>query len=223
MEISPHVHYIKLVGANVFLIVEDDGLTLVDTGMPFSSRKIVDYIRSIGCAPADLKSILITHADFDHVGSVKALKKVNGAKVCASQAAAEALAEGISSREIKFGQLLTPLLSATEKVFHLPKVAADEVLSPGQVLPILGGLEVIETSGHTPGHLSYYAKDSGVLFAGDSLRTRPGEILYNLYPAITWDGDKAIASTRQQKELNPKVVCSGHGPVVYEPEMKFPA
>jgi glyoxylase-like metal-dependent hydrolase (beta-lactamase superfamily II) len=223
MEISPHVHYIKLIGANVFLIVEEDGLTLVDTGMPFSTRKIVGYVRSIGCDPADLRTILITHTDFDHVGGVRALKKVSGAKVCASQNAAEALAKGISSRELKFGKLLTPLLSGFEKTFHLPKVAVDEILSPGQVLPILGGLEVIDTSGHTPGHLSYYAKGPGVLFAGDSLRTRPGEILYNLYPAITWDGDKAIASTRKQKELNPKVVCSGHGPVVYESEMKFPA
>ena len=223
MEIASHVHYIKLVGANVFLIVEEDGLTLVDTGMPFSTRKILGYIRSIGCAPADLKIILITHADFDHVGSVKALKKASGARVCTSKVTAEAMVEGVSSRELKFGKLLTPLLSAWEKAFHLPKVDVDEILSPGQVLPILGGLEVIDTCGHTPGHLSYYAKDSGVLFAGDSLRTRPGEILYNLYPAITWDSDKVIASTKLQKELNPKVVCSGHGPVVYESEMKFPA
>jgi glyoxylase-like metal-dependent hydrolase (beta-lactamase superfamily II) len=223
MEIIPHVHYVKLIGANVFLIVEEGILTLIDTGMPFSARKILGYIRSIGCDPASMKTILITHADFDHVGSVKALKKASGAEVCASRAAAEAMAEGVSSRALKFGKLLTPLLSAWEKVFHLPKVNADVILSPGTVLPILGGLEVIDTSGHTPCHLSYYAKGPGILFAGDSLRTRVGEILYNLYPAITWDSNKVIASTRLQKELNPKVVCSGHGPVVYEPEMKFPA
>lgn len=223
MEITLHVHHIHLTGANVFLIVEEDGLTLVDTGMPFSARKIVGYIRSIGCNPANLKTILITHADFDHMGSVKALKRISGARVGASQAAADALAEGVSSRELKFGKLVTPLLSTFEKMFHLPKVTVDEILSPGQILPMLGGLEVIDTSGHTPGHLSYYAKGPGVLFAGDSLRTRPGEILYNLYPAITWDSDKVIASTKLQIKLNPKVVCSGHGPVVYEPEMKVPA
>lgn len=222
MEIIPHVHYLNLIGANVFLIVEEDGLTLVDAGLPFYAKKIIRYIRSIGRDPAALKTILITHADFDHVGSLKTLKKASGVKVCASQAAAEAMAEGISSRELKFGRVLTPLLSAFEKIFHLPKIYVDEILSPGQVLPILGGLEVFDTCGHTPGHLSYYAKDPGILFAGDSLRTRPGEVLYNLYPAITWDNDKAIDSTRRQKELNPKVVCSGHGPVVYAPEMRFP-
>ncbi|MGD8454826.1 MAG: MBL fold metallo-hydrolase [Anaerolineales bacterium] len=222
MEIIPHVHYLNLIGANVFLIVEEDSLTLIDAGLPFYTRRIFSYIRSICCDPADLKTILITHADFDHVGSVKALKKASGAKVCASQAAAEAMVEGISSRELKFGKVFTPLISTFEKLFHLPRIDVDEILSPGQILPILGGLEVIDTPGHTPGHLSYYAKGAGVLFVGDSLRTRPGETLYNLYPAITWDRDKAIASTRRQKELNPKVVCSGHGPVVYAPEMRFP-
>lgn len=222
MEIIPQVHYIKLIGANVFLIVEEGGLTLVDTGMPFSSCKILGYIRSIGSDPADLKTILITHADFDHVGSVKALKKVSGAKVSASKAAAAAMAKGVSSRELKFGKLMTSLLSFLAKTFHLPRIIVDEILSPGQILPILGGLEVIDTSGHTPCHLSYYAKGPGVLFAGDSVRTREGQILYNLYPSITWNGEKVITSTRHQKELKPKVVCSGHGPIVYEQAMRFP-
>ena len=98
----------------------------------------------------------------------------------------------------------------------------DEVLSPGQTLPILGGIEVIDTQGHTPGHISFYAKETGLLFAGDSLITRTGKINLNISPAITWDREKTIASTRRQAELKPNAVCSGHGPVVFEPEGEFP-
>jgi glyoxylase-like metal-dependent hydrolase (beta-lactamase superfamily II) len=223
MEIIPNVHHIPLNSANVFLIREEDGLTLIDAAFPFTTSKIVRYIRSIGHDPANLKNILITHADFDHIGGVKALKRLSGTKVYASQPAAKAMAKGISSRELNLGRLITPVVSFLEKTFHLPKVNVDEILSPGQTLPILGGLEVIDTSGHTPGHLSYFAKETGVLFAGDSLHTRTGEIIYNLYPSITWDRDKVIASTRLQAELNPKVVCSGHGPVVFGPELRFPS
>lgn len=223
MEIIPNVHQVSFNSTNVFLIIDEDGLNLIDAAMPFSAPKIARYIRSIGRDPVDLKRILITHADFDHVGSVRALKKRSGAKVYASKAAAEAMAEGVSSRELKLGKVASRVMSYLERIFHLPKVRVDEILTPGQVLPILGGLEVIDTSGHTPCHLSYFAKEVGVLFAGDSLHTRTGNINYNLHPSITWDRDKVIASTRLQKNLNPRVVCSGHGPVVYESEIEFPA
>lgn len=223
MEIIPNVHHILIHDANVYLIIDEDGLTLIDAAFPFSTRKIVDHIRTIGHDPADLKRILITHADFDHVGGVKALTKLTGAKVLASQKAAEAMAKGISSRRINMGRLLTPVMAFGESLFHLPKITVDEILSPGQVLPILGGLEVIDTAGHTPCHLSYFAKEVGILFAGDSLHARTGNIQYNLYPSITWDKEKAIAATHLQAELKPKIVCAGHGQVVSEPELRFPS
>lgn len=223
MEIIPNVHHIHLQGTNVYLIIAEDGLTLIDAALPFSTKKITQYIQSIGHDPANLNRILITHADFDHIGGVKALKKLTGAEVYASRLAAEAMAEGISSRRLKLGKLSTPLVAFLEKTFHLPKIKVDEILSPGQVLPILGGLEVIDTSGHTPGHLSYFAKEVGILFAGDSLHARTGNIEYNLYPSITWDREKMIASTSLQAELKPKIVCTGHGPVVSGPELRFPS
>ncbi len=223
MEITPNVHHIRLNDANVFLIIEEDGLTLIDAAFPFTTRKIRQYIHDIGHDPATLKRILITHSDFDHVGGVKALQRLTGAKVYASQLAAEAMAKGIASRTLNLGQLLTPVIAFFERIFHLPKIKVDEILSPGQVLPILGGLEVIDTSGHTPGHLSYFAKEAGILFAGDSLHARTGNLRYNLYPSITWDREKTIAATSLQAKLKPKIVCAGHGPVVSEPGLRFPS
>ena len=223
MEITPNVHHIPLNDANVYLIVAEEDLTLIDAAFSFTAKKIVGYIQSIGKDPANLKRILITHTDFDHVSGVKALKKLTGAKVHASQAAAEAMAEGISSRTINLGKLFTPVVAFLEKIFHLPKTRVDEILSPGQVLPILGGLDVIDTSGHTPCHLSFFAKEAEILFAGDSLHARTGNIQYNLYESITWDREKAIAATSLQAELKPKIVCAGHGAVISGPELRFPS
>ncbi|MBI5715226.1 MAG: MBL fold metallo-hydrolase, partial [Chloroflexi bacterium] len=79
MQITPNLHCIPLSIVNAFLIVEDDGLTLVDTGLPKNEKKILKYIEEIGRKPNDLKRILLTHADGDHVGSAKALRELTGA------------------------------------------------------------------------------------------------------------------------------------------------
>ncbi len=47
----------------------------------------------------------------------------------------------------------------------------DEILKDGQTLPVLGGLRVVETPGHTPGHISLFAPAVGMLFCGDSMVT----------------------------------------------------
>ncbi len=223
MEIIPNVHRIPLIPANVYLIIEEDGLTLIDAAMQSSVKKILSYIRSCNQDPTQLKYILLTHADIDHVGGAKALKAHTGAKVCASDIAAGALAEGKSSRELGVGKVGKLWFSLMHMVFSSSMIIdVDVVLSPGQTLLFLGGLEVIDTQGHTPGHIPFHAKAAGLLFAGDSLHTRTGKISLNLSPAITWDMEKTIASTRRQAELKPKALCSGHGLVVFEPEGKFP-
>ena len=55
--------------ANVYLVAIDDGLLLVDTGMPGNARRIVAYIESIGRQPAELRCVVLTHCDIDHIGS----------------------------------------------------------------------------------------------------------------------------------------------------------
>jgi hydroxyacylglutathione hydrolase len=67
--------------ANVYLVAIDDGLLLVDTGMPGNAKRIVAFIESIGRHAADLRYIILTHCDLDHIGSVAALKELTGARV----------------------------------------------------------------------------------------------------------------------------------------------
>jgi glyoxylase-like metal-dependent hydrolase (beta-lactamase superfamily II) len=98
----------------------------------------------------------------------------------------------------------------------------DDILTDGQVLPVLGGLRVIKTSGHTPGHISLYLEAAKTLFSGDSIVSdKDGTLLASRKP-VTWDRTKASAAVRKQAGLGVQVVCPGHGPVVRDAAGKFP-
>lgn len=95
MEIIPNVHQLNNRFVNLYLIVEPDGLTLVDTGLAKSGPKMVlEQIAKLGKQPGDLKRILITHADPDHTGGAAALKAKTGAKLYASRVEAKAIEAG---------------------------------------------------------------------------------------------------------------------------------
>lgn len=221
MEVTANVHVIPGVVVNVYLIVDADGLTLIDTGLARSGKKILSYMASLGYSPQDLKRIVITHADGDHVGGLAALKAASGARVYASPIEAETIATGRMSRGLKLRGLQKWLFAAVALLFKFKPVAVDERVADGQVLPVLGGLRVVATPGHTPGHISLYAPSAGALFAGDSLAS--GADGLRLPPgATTWDEAKALESVRLQAQLGARIVCPAHGPVVKDAVGRFP-
>ena len=224
MEISKNIHQIPGVNANAYLIVEPDGLTLIDAGLPGSDKRILKYVEGLGRLPRDLRRILITHADMDHVGGLSALKKATGARVFSGVVESRAMAEGHSSRSVKAGGnfLRRMMLSVIGRIFSGKPGPADELLSDGQILPILGGLRAVETIGHTPGHFSYYLPAFGILFTGDSI-IADEKGLQSSRPMFTWDTAKAVEAVRRQAALGAKIVCPGHGPVVRDAAGKFPS
>lgn len=223
MKVTDSIHVVPDVRANPYLIVDPDGLTLIDTGLPGSDKKILAYISNLGQSPQDLKRIILTHADLDHVGGLSALHEASGARTYASQIEAEAIAAGKPSRPIKRkGFSWRRLMMAVLGPFMRPKrFQVDEILKDGQTLPVAGGLRVVATPGHTPGHISLYAPTYGVLFCGDSMVTEPN-IIHGSRPGLTWDEAQARASEKKQAGLGARIVCSGHGPVVLDAAGKFP-
>ncbi len=223
MKIIDNVFLIQGIVANPYILVDPDGLTLIDAGLPRSEKKILAYIASLGKSPQDLKRIIITHADLDHYGGLAALQKVTGARTYASRIEADAMAKGEASRQLKRSgfslrnilfAILSPFVKATP-------FQVQEIVTEGQTLPALGGLQVLETPGHTPGHISLFASSVGVLFCGDSM-VSDEKGLQGSRPGITWDETKARASERKQAEIGVQIVCPGHGPVVRDAASKFP-
>jgi glyoxylase-like metal-dependent hydrolase (beta-lactamase superfamily II) len=213
MQITPRVHLIRDSFVNLYLIVDEDGLTLIDAGFGRNGGKALRAITELGYAPQDLKRILITHCDGDHVGGVKALKARTGARAYASPVEAAAMAAGHSSREMRQDTVGGRLFNLVRLLFAFIPDQADEMLSDGMTLPVSGGLRVISTPGHTPGHMSFYAPAEGILFSGDSIITQGGK-LHISSGANTWDEMKAVESARVQAALGATIICSGHGPVI---------
>jgi len=214
MEFAPNIHIIPGITAHPYLLEDPDGLTLIDTGIPGSAYAILRYIKNAGYSPRDLNRILLTHADYDHAGSLAALKKVTGARVYASMFEARAVASGQFPRSLKTDErLLKPLFWLAETLGRISPAHVDEHLSDGQVLPVLGGLCVLDTRGHTPGHLSFFAPSMGILFSGDSILSEKNTLVGS-HGSVTWDQDQANESLSRQLGLKARIICSGHGSVL---------
>jgi glyoxylase-like metal-dependent hydrolase (beta-lactamase superfamily II) len=208
MEITRQIHMIHGM-ANQYLIIDRDELTLIDSGMASNSSKVIKYVKSLGFQPENLKRILITHSDIDHIGAVNSLREISGAKVFASKIEALAMKIGEASREIDptgIWMIVFKLFSMFLK--NIP-IEVDDTLEDGEILPILNGLKVISSSGHTPGHISFFFPEERVLFAGDSINDRKGKPIPNL-TALTRDKVEAQKSFDKEMGLNPFLICCGH-------------
>jgi glyoxylase-like metal-dependent hydrolase (beta-lactamase superfamily II) len=223
MQILENVFVVPGVVANTYILADQDGLTIIDAGLPRSEKKILTYVANLGKSAKDVKRIILTHSDLDHVGALAALQKATGARTYASQIEAEAIARGKPSREVasRGFSMRRVLFTLLGPFFKATPFQVDELLADGQTLPVLGGLRVVETPGHTPGHISLFAPAVGVLFCGDSMVTDDNGIRGSR-PGVTWDQAQAKLSAQKQAELGASIVCSGHGPVIQDAEGKFP-
>jgi glyoxylase-like metal-dependent hydrolase (beta-lactamase superfamily II) len=223
MKITENVFLVPGVIANPFVLFDTDGLTVIDTGLPHSEKNILAFIGNLGKSAGDIKRILLTHSDLDHVGGLAVLQKLSGAITYASQIEADAIAAGHPSRQIQSSgfSLMRLMFSLMRPFMKAAPFKVDELLTDGQILPALGGLRVVDTKGHTPGHISFFAPAVGVLFCGDSLVTDKDGI-HGSRSGLTWDDAKARESERKQAYLGASIVCSGHGPVIMNATGKFP-
>jgi len=149
----------------VVLREADSSITLVDTGLRWATGRILAGLAAVGARPSDVHRIIVTHAHVDHVGSLGRVLRETGAAVLSHEREAVYLRDGRTPR--------THQPSTAARVFarlaprKLPKVLVAEEFRDGDVLK--GGLRVVHTPGHTPGHVSLLHQPSGVLITGDAV------------------------------------------------------
>jgi glyoxylase-like metal-dependent hydrolase (beta-lactamase superfamily II) len=211
-EVTGGLYEVNTSGVNVFLLdAGADGLILVDAAMPWSVNGILGAVRELGKQPADLKHILITHADFDHVGGLGALQAATGAHIYAGAQSADYIAQHKGPPHIP--ALMALLFDVTMRVMA-KKATVDQRLSDGQTLDLAGGIVAIHTPGHTPDNFSYYWQRERVLFAADLLNTQFGDGL-GLSPEMLTDSMPDVeASARKVLDYDPAYICVGHGSFV---------
>lgn len=209
--IHPDVFPIVTLAANCYLVRSRDGGLMIDTGLNGSLKIIRHRMSAAGMDLASLRLILITHADGDHYGGLAALKApAPKAVVCASQPEAEAMAAGRMSRELRLKGIQGFLFRLVAPFLKSPPVKVDRVIKPGDSFAWLGGLVALDSKGHTPGHLSFYSKSTGILFAGDSVLMH-GEELVPAHGINCWDEKLGKEAFERQLALKPGAILGGHG------------
>ncbi len=210
MLIFPDIHRVDGVSCNVYIITEPDGLTIIDAGMPGAERRILGAISALGRSPRDVRHILLTHQHVDHIGGLAALTQATGAQTWASAGDTPAI-EGHAQREAPHG----PVGVIFRAVFfpRLRPAVISHIVREGDTVPILsgeGGLRVVETPGHTLGHVSFYLPARKLLFAGDAVRSGSGRLA--VPPAmLNLDTPMALRSVGKLAALDSEVCLPGHG------------
>ena len=153
---------------NSFLLAGDDGtLVLVDAGTRGAPKTILAALAQLGKAPGDVTHLLLSHAHNDHAGGAAAVVAATGSRVLSHEREAVYLRQGRMPKpdpSTRGGRLL-----ARTRGGRFAPVAVDEAFTDGAVLPVAGGLRVVHTPGHTPGHCSFLHTRAGVLLTGDAL------------------------------------------------------
>jgi len=208
-QITPNlIQLTRLRFVNAFLVREHDGFTLVDTTVARSGDALIDAAQEAG---APIRRIAVTHGHGDHVGSLDELRGRLDGHV---QVAMPELDARINAGENVVDDKLPGSWPELE-------TKPDVLLEPGDRV---GSLEVIEASGHTPGHVAFLDMRDRTLIAGDVLTTLGGVAVsshftlpFPIASMATWDKELNLESARRLQALEPQLLATGHGLVLRDP------
>jgi glyoxylase-like metal-dependent hydrolase (beta-lactamase superfamily II) len=220
------IHILGTEFVHFYLLEEDGEITLVDAGLSGYRNTLEPALASPGRSIDDVKAIVLTHADPDHVGFAGKLQSTHGIPVYVHRADSGRTREGKTKKtEGSPLDMLTMLRHAHARraLRHMianggakqPKVADVIPFDDGDQLDVPGRLRAIHTPGHTDGHCVLYAPSHDALFVGDAVNNihivtgKPGGHVAPI-PANT-STDQAYESLAKIEELNAGTMYFGHG------------
>jgi glyoxylase-like metal-dependent hydrolase (beta-lactamase superfamily II) len=218
MKLAPHLYRLGNDVVACYLIDTPDGITLIDAGLPGHWRDLQRELRSLGKSAADIRGLVLTHGDSDHIGFAERLRSEYGVPVFVHAADAVRTRTG-EQPKTAFGPMrLVPTLGFFGYVLRKNGIRAKYLhevteIADGDVLDLPGSPVIVGMPGHSPGSVAVHVPLADAVFVGDALTTR--HVLTGRkgpQPApFTDDPAEALASLDRLAALEASWVLPGHG------------
>lgn len=212
--VAPGVYHLPLFLGHMINCYVADGF-LIDAGIRSSFSKIYSAVQSHA-----LEAHVLTHAHPDHQGSSHALCQALNIPLWCSAAEQAAAESGRVIEEYPAPKHIVPRWQ--QRFWAGPGHKVQKTLKEQDRI---GSLTVIETPGHSGGHLSFFREADGLLILGDvatNVNLLSGISGLHLPPNLfTKDKEQNINSLRKLSQLNPNIICFGHGPVLRNDKRQF--
>ncbi len=220
---------IRILGAefvHFFLLEQDGEVTLIDAGLSGYRDTLEPALAEMGRSIDDVKAIVLTHADPDHVGFAGELQQTHGIPVYVHRADSQRTQQGKTKRTDGSPLAMLAMLKhahSRSALRHMianggakqPKVPEVTPFDDGDELDVPGRLRAIHTPGHTEGHCVLYAPAEDALFVGDAVNNvdlvtgQPGA---HVPPKVANNStSQAYESLSKIEQLDAQTIYFGHG------------
>jgi len=218
MKIAPHLHRLGNDVVASYLIDLPEGITLVDAGLPGHWHDLLRELEAIGRPLGDVRGLVLTHGDSDHIGFAERLRAETGAPIFVHAADAHRARTGKKPKTAMGPFRLGPMLGflaygLRKNAVRTQHVREVVVVADGDVLDLPGRPVVVGMPGHSPGSIAVHVPAVDAVFVGDALTTR--HVLTGrtgAQPApFTDEPEQALASLDRLAGLSASWVLPGHG------------
>ncbi|HSJ61925.1 MAG TPA: MBL fold metallo-hydrolase [Jiangellaceae bacterium] len=218
MRLAPSLHRVGSDLVNSYLVEDADGVTVIDAGLPGHWKELQAELATMGRSLDDVRGIVLTHGDTDHLGFAERLRKEKGVPIYVHELdAARARGEDKSNGswgKVKPGPLLRFLwYSGRRGGLRVPPVSEVMTFTGDDVLDLPGSPVIIHVPGHTPGSVAIHVPAVDALFVGDALTT--GHVLTGKngpQPApFTLEPELALESLGKLESVQATWLLPGHG------------
>lgn len=217
IELVPGLHRLRVQGThthllNAYLWLDQEAVTLIDTGATGSAPQIEAALTQLGRSRADVRTVLLTHFHEDHTGSAVEVAGWAGASVvCGADDAAVVRGERPGPPAVFTDAEQALFAQVSQDLPVAPPCRVDREVVDGDEVDFAGGAVVLSVPGHTPGSIAVHLPAHRVLFTGDTVAEADGRALLGVFNA---DRDQAWRSLRRQAGLDLGTVCVGHGEAI---------
>ncbi len=199
---------------------DDESTVLVDCGFAMHLDALEKALHKENIKLQDIDKVLVTHHDYDHIGCLKELKDKNpNIKILSSEKEADYIQGKKQALRLQQAKILKNIVEEKQKeeldafirnIERVEKVNVDEIIKNGDIVPVCGGCTVIETPGHTAGHISFYLKDYSIVITGDAACKRDN-MLCTIEHEVAFDTKQAGESFDKLLNLNAENYICYHG------------